>query len=215
MSTLRERIDNKTIEVDHLHLRGEEKSHITTSAALNINGVELNTDKYFTLSTYWYNCCSLDGRVYFRDTDDTNYSLKWDASDTEDPTNIGDEISVFNSVAGGAGMIVPVDCTLVRVAHSWTESGNVNCDQHMITLTSTPPTGTTGTWTMTLRHDWEINDAAMGTGSVARHSFTLAEDVTPAVSLSAGDHVILAFYSNDVFSGSPTCHGTTTYYFKT
>jgi len=170
---------------------------------------------FFALTTYFYNCCDVDGRTYFRDGDDTNYPLKWDANDTEDPTDLDDTLSMSATNSSGAGYIVPCDCTLVKVAYQFAEVGNVDGDQNIYTMHTDPPHASSGTWTWTLKHATEVNATSMGT-TVNRKSFKIAEapDTSVSQDWDAGDVVALAFYSNDGGLGSVKFTGSATWLFE-
>lgn len=193
------------------------------------NSVSQRPRSYFPLTQQYYNCCSQDGYVYFRDTNsflwsqrsDASGFLNWKISDTEDPTILGDTVDFrIAAGAGGCGMVVPVDCEFLKLTVQWTNNSFVNADQNVYTFTCTPPEAAAGSWVVTLRDKWVINQTTYPF-TTANRTFTRNTDIARSESsytwdrkMSAGDHVILGFYSNDGSLGSPNVTGAITWFFE-
>jgi len=181
---------------------------------------------YFTLTQQYYNCCSLDGYVYFRDTNSQNSGtaigyLRWSQTDTEDPTVLGDTVDLrLSAGAGGTGMVVPVDCKFKKLTVQWSNKSFVNADQNVYTFTCTPPEASAGSWNLILRDKWVVNYTTYPL-TTANRTFTRNTDIARSApsytwdrKMSAGDHVILGFYSNNPLLGSPNITGAITWFFE-
>ena len=166
----------------------------------------LNMNKrYFTLTQQYYNCCSLDGRFYYRDTDSQNVGnnigyLKWVSQDSEDPTDIGDTVLLRmpQGRPSGFGQIVPVDCKLLSVSMSWGNSAGYETSQSMYTMTCTPPieANSDDGWSLTARDIWEVSGPGCDESIVGHTSLIACNQGAAAHSDGQTGHWIVGTYSS-------------------
>jgi len=145
----------------------------------------------FSLTQHYYFSNTTTSRTYFRDVDDSNYPMKWDAFDTDDSTTLGTEISIAapNSVSG---IVVPYDCHYAGaniVGYQGNSSENIIYFQ---TWTGSVVHLTASTVDVTLRTTDTL------TSSRDTINVTTAD---PNISLNAGDSVYAAFQYVSGISG--------------
>ena len=137
----------------------------------------------YSESVYFYFAEETTNRTYFRDADDTNYPMKWDAYDTESDTVVGNTISLA-SATYPAGVAVPYASKLKGVR--WIGYSGMNFDQvvHLQVWTGTIPDNSTASVTATLRDSISLTDYKRK----GINQYTALD-----VALSAGDMIYPAF----------------------
>ena len=157
----------------------------SATAVCSQQSIKAYTDSHikYSESVYFYFAEETTNRTYFRDADDTNYPMKWDAYDTESDTVVGNTISLA-SATYSAGVAVPYASKLKGVR--WIGYSGMNYDQvvHLQVWTGTIPDDSTALVTATLRDSISLTDYKRK----GINQYTALD-----VALSAGDMIYPAF----------------------
>ena len=178
-------------------LLADKNVYIEGDLAVNGNTTGL-FNSLFTLTQHFYFNNTTTGRTYFRDVDDSNYPMKWDAYDTDDSTTLGTEITIAapNSVSG---VVIPYDC-YYNGANIVGYQGNAS--ENIIYFQ---------TWTGVVVHltasSADVTLRTTDTLTSSRDTINVTT-ANPSISLNAGDSVYPAFQyvsgTSGIWSGNIT-----------